>query len=56
MVKKEPSPAQQRLWLARVKAEQAAGTPVEETAQVLNQMVGSWLAVQLSGENSKNET
>ncbi|WP_428414535.1 hypothetical protein [Pararhizobium sp.] len=43
---REPTPAVQRLWQARIKSELVKGTPVEETNLILNQMMANWQAIE----------
>jgi len=43
---KEPTPAQQRLWRARILTELKNGTPVEETNRIMNEMIEAWQTVE----------
>ena len=42
-MKKNPTKSELKMWIARIRHEQAAGTPEEETNSILAQMVGSWI-------------
>ncbi|WP_426239290.1 hypothetical protein [Pararhizobium sp. DWP1-1-3] len=52
MVEKQPTPAELRLWLARIKAEHAVGAPAEEANVVLKQMISSWQSVRDSASGA----
>ncbi|WP_276118310.1 hypothetical protein [Pararhizobium qamdonense] len=43
---KEPTPAVQRLWQARIVTELKKGTPAAETTAILSLMMANWQAVE----------
>ncbi|KQY31844.1 hypothetical protein ASD32_04450 [Rhizobium sp. Root483D2] len=56
MIKKRPSPAQLRLWLARINANGAKGVSIEETANTFNEMMKCWEAVEGIGGSDNDPT
>jgi len=45
VAKREPTQAEQRLWIARIAAEEARGATPHETVKIFKQILESWEAV-----------
>jgi hypothetical protein len=54
-MKRKPTSAELRLWMARIRAERAAGKPESETNQILARMIQSWIAVRDNYAEAANE-